>query len=440
MPENDYSIFTKEMKKTHTILVPMMLEPHFSIVCDVIRQEGYQIELLKTNHSTIADTGLKYTHNDICYPAILVIGQLIDALKSGKYDTHKTALLITQTGGGCRASNYIHLLRKALVQSGFGYVPVLSLNAQSLEKKNGFHLSLKTLLKAMMALLYGDFLLCIYNQSRTYEMVKGESKKALDRCVAYIEESFLTGKYLQRKKNYLYMLSEFNQIHRSKVSKPRVGIVGEIYMKYAPLGNNGLEDFLIEEGAEPVVSGILDFLLYCLSNGETDRKLYHIKKITNYPSKLLVKYLIYHQKTMISVVKENSDFIPPEDFSELFEAPNGIIGKGVKMGEGWLLTAEMISHVKNGVTNVVCTQPFGCLPNHIVAKGVMGKVREQYPKANIVAIDYDPGMCRVNQENRLKLMLMNAMPNEKQKGNQEYKTIEAAIEQQSQKETYSCNR
>lgn len=411
--EENYPIFTEEMKKTHKILMPMMLEPHFSLLCEVLRDEGYDIELLRTNHSSIAEEGLKYTHNDMCYPAILVIGQFIDALKSGKYDTHRTALIITQTGGGCRASNYIHLLRKALKSSGYEYVPVISASASNLEKHEGFKLSINAIYKCMNVLLYGDFLLCIYNQARSHEVVKGESAQALQESVEFLKATMKTGSLGKRKENYMYILEKFNNIALYDKVKPRVGIVGEIYMKYSALGNNKLEEFLIEEGAEPVVSGFIDFLLYCISNSQSDRVLYNIKSKYEIGRRAFIDYVIKKQREMINVIENNSRFIAPGDFKEIYNAADGIINKGVKMGEGWLLTAEMVSHIKNDVNNIVCAQPFGCLPNHIVARGVMGKIRKEYPKANILAIDYDPGASKTNQENRLKLMLMNATYNEK---------------------------
>ena len=406
--EIKYPVFTEEMKKTHKILMPMMIEPHFSLLREVLVKDGYDVELLKTNHSGIAEIGLKYSHNDMCYPAILVIGQFIDALKSGKYDTHKIALIITQTGGGCRASNYIHVLRKSLVASGFGYVPVISLNGNNLEGSSGFKLNLKLAYNMVYAVLYGDLALSIYNQARTYEVNKGDSAKALDEIILYLKDALEQGSFASEKKNYKYIVQKFNTIKREQSTKTRVGIVGEIYLKYSALGNNNLEDFLISEGAEPVVSGLIDFLLYCMTDAKGDRLMYNIKDKLEVPKRVLVRYFVKKQNYFAKVIKENSDFIAPENFDHVYECADGIINRGVKMGEGWLLTAEMIAHIKDGVNNIVCAQPFGCLPNHIVAKGAMGKIKRKYPKANIVAIDYDPGASRTNQENRLRLMLMNA--------------------------------
>lgn len=404
------AIFKKEMKKTHTILIPQMLQPHFTLLCETLKMEGYKTELLTDDSADVAQTGLKYVHNDICYPAILVIGQFIKALQSGKYDTEKTALLITQTGGGCRASNYIFLLRKALKNAGFERVPVISLNFAGLDK-SGFTLSPSTLLKIVYAVLYGDAILALYNQARSYEKVCGAAKKALESSVGYIVNQLRKNRELFFKKHVKYITKLFAEIELSKEEKPRVGIVGEIYLKYSPLGNNNLEDFLISQGAEPVCGGLCDFLLYCVANGFVTEKLYNMKLKFKWAQKMAIDFLIRKQKAINKITEKYSTFKPMHTFDMLLGCTEGIIDKGVKMGEGWLLTAEMIAHIKEGVGNIICAQPFGCLPNHIVAKGVVSSIRAKYPLANIAPIDYDSGACRVNQENRIKLMLMNAQSN-----------------------------
>lgn len=400
--------FTPEMKKTHTILAPMMLPIHLDLVASILNQYGYKVEVLKTTHQGIIDEGLKNVHNDICYPALLVIGQMMDALKSGKYDPDKTALMITQTGGGCRASNYLYLLRKALKSNGFGQVPVISVNLSNFEKNGGFQLTLPILIKASFALLYGDLMLCISNQCKPYEIHKGDTQKVMDQWSERLCQQFSNGGYMNVKQNYRAMLEDFAKIPRKVTAKVKVGIVGEIYMKYSPLGNNSLEEFLISEGAEPVVSGVMDFILYCFANQGIDKKLYGKKSKGASALKAVISYIVSRQKQMIRAIKEQGIFTPPTEFSEVEKAAEGFIGKGVKMGEGWLLTAEMLELIHSGVNNVVCTQPFGCMPNHIVAKGMMRKIKDAYPNSNIVAIDYDPSATKINQENRLKLMLANA--------------------------------
>ena len=400
--------FTKEMKKTHKILVPMMLPIHFQFLQNIFRQNGYQMELLQTKGQQIIDEGLKNVHNDTCYPALLVIGQMIDALKSGNYDTDHIALAITQTGGGCRASNYIHLLRKALKQAGFGHVPVISVNFSKLEKNSGFKLTGSMLLRLLYGFLYGDMLMWIKNQCKPYERHAGASDALVQKWINRISEQFNSLSFLKLHHNYVMMLEEFAAIERENTPKIQVGIVGEIYMKYAPLGNNELEDFLIKEGCEPVVSGVLDFGLYCLENTVIDHEYYNRSRKSYRFVAMASRYLQHLQMKAIKAIRQQGVFREPDTFQEVMESSEGIINRGTKMGEGWLLTSEMVALIKSNVSNIVCCQPFGCLPNHIVAKGMTRKIKNIYPNANIVAVDYDPSATRVNQENRLKLMLSNA--------------------------------
>ena len=271
--------FTKEMRKTHKVLIPMMLPIHFQFLKNILLKEGYQVELLQTKGQQIIDEGLKNVHNDTCYPALLVIGQMIDALKSGNYDIDHIALAITQTGGGCRASNYIHLLRKALVQAGFPHVPVISVNFSNLEKNSGFSLTPKMLVKIMFGFLYADTMMWLKNQVKPYELEAGATDTIVNKWIDKITKQIDSTSFMHMKKNYRQMISDFANIKRSSEEKIRVGIVGEIYMKYAPLGNNELEDFLMQEGCEPVVSGVMDFGLYCLENSSVDHAYY--KKLSS---------------------------------------------------------------------------------------------------------------------------------------------------------------
>ncbi len=398
--------FTPEMKDTHTILIPDMLPIHFGLIMEIFRNNGYKMELLTTDTRSVVDEGLKHVHNDTCYPALLVIGQFIDALKSGKYDVNKVALLISQTGGGCRASNYIHLLRKALDEE-FPQIPVLSLNFSGLEN-GGFKITPKMFLQMLYAVLYGDILMSLYNTCRAYEVRKGDSKAVLDKWRKKIAGLFKSGGYTKTKKLYREIIRDFSAIERTKEKKVRVGIVGEIYVKYSPLANNHLEDFLISEGCEPVVPAFLDFCLYCAVNTVNDGKIYDFKNKTTRLYGIAYKLIYHMQKQMIAVMKEQDEFDPPHDFEMLRSYADKYMHQGVKMGEGWLIPAEMAALAHGGVENIICTQPFGCLPNHIVAKGMSRVIKEAFPQANIVAVDYDPGATRVNQENRIKLMLANA--------------------------------
>jgi len=409
--EKTYIPFTEEMKKDYTILIPNMLPMHFTLMSKVFQNYGLKTELLLTQGQHIKDTGLKYVHNDTCYPAILVIGQFIDAIESGKYDPHKVALILFQTGGGCRASNYINLLRKALEKAGYSYVPVISFSLAGLEKHPGFKLSLGILHRLMYAIFYADLLMLLKNQCRPYEIKRGEAEALAEAWTDKLaEEMGASNKvsYKRIKENYKKIISDFNSIPRMEVRKPKVGVVGEIFVKYSPLGNNNLEDFLVSEGAEVTVPGLLDFCLYCLYNNIMDIELYGTKKIMRPLLRLAYKFLLSKQKDIISIIEQNSEFEPPTVFDHTVSLVQGYIGIGAKMGEGWLLTAEMLELADKGIPNIVCTQPFGCLPNHICGKGMMKPIKEKNPNINIVAIDYDAGATAVNQENRIKLMLANS--------------------------------
>ena len=398
------------MKDTHTILIPDMLPIHFGLIMEIFRNNGYKMELLTTSTRNVVDEGLKNVHNDTCYPALLVIGQFMDALKSGKYDPDKIALLISQTGGGCRASNYIHLLRKAL-DADFPQIPVLSINFSGLEKDSGFKITAGMFLQMLYAVLYGDLLMSLYNTCRAYEVHKGDSKAVLEKWQGKISEMFAKGGYRKTKKLYREILNDFSEIKRTSEKKIRVGIVGEIYVKYSPLANNHLEDFLISEGCEPVVPAFLDFCLYCAVNTVNDGKIYNFSNNTTKIFGIAYKLIYHMQKQMSKIIKEHGEFDPPHDFEELRHYADKYMHQGVKMGEGWLIPAEMAALAHGGVENIICAQPFGCLPNHIVAKGMSRVIKEAFPQANIVAVDYDPGATRVNQENRIKLMLANAKKN-----------------------------
>lgn len=404
-------LFTKEMKKEYTLLAPQMLPDHFAMVVEIFRTYGYHVEMLENTGRPVIDAGQKYVHNDACYPAILVIGQLIDAIQSGKYDPHKVALVITQTGGGCRASNYIHLLRKALEKAGLAFVPVVSINLSGLEHNPGFVLTPAILRKVVFALIYGDLLLNVSNQVRPYELVKGDTDACVQKCMDFLLDEMGRGKgmtFQSMKKNFRYIIDSFKAVPVSQEKKIPVGVVGEIYVKYAPLGNNNLCEFLLSEGAEPVVPGVMDFIIFKVNNRSADVNLYGGKWIKEKFCLWLEKYLMKYQHAMIDALKQSGRFRAPGDFHELHNGIKGYLGDGNKMGEGWLLTAEMLELIHSGIPNIVCTQPFGCLPNHIVGKGMIRKIKDDYPWSNVVAIDYDAGATKINQENRIKLMLANA--------------------------------
>lgn len=406
-------LFTKEMKEEYTILLPMMAPIHFNIIRNVFTHYGYKTILLDTEGPEIAQVGLKYVHNDTCYPALLVIGQFIHALQSGKYDLHRTALMITQTGGGCRASNYIHLLRKALAKAGFEYVPVVSLNLSGLEKNSGFTLTVPMLRRMAAGLVYGDALMLLRNQIQPYEFNVGEAQRLVDKWVETLSEQFSSGKGFTAKEidtNLDNIARSFTEIKINRIPKIKVGVVGEIYVKYAALGNNNLERFLAEQGCEVNLPGIMGFMLFKVDNRLEDIKLYGGNKIKFNVVKMLMDYFTKLETSLIESVKKYG-FVPPSSYQHTKSLVKGVIGFGSKMGEGWLLTAEMLELTEAGYGNIVCAQPFGCLPNHINGKGMIRKIKSVDDRANIVAIDYDPGAPRVNQENRIKLMLAVAREN-----------------------------
>ena len=406
--------FTREMKDTYKILFPNMADIHFRILQKVFLSYGYDIEMLTNTDQKVIDEGLKYVHNDTCYPALLTIGQMLSALKSGKYDVNRTAVIMTQTGGGCRASNYIHLLRKALKNSGMGQVPVISVNVAGLEKNSGFKIPLPLLRRALAALAYGDLLMLLNNQTKPYEVNKGESYEITSKWIDFISDKFAQGRaYSQREiKSYFKRIVEsYAAIELKKTPKVRVGIVGEIYVKYSALGNNNLEEFLASEGCEVMVPGILGFMFYCLINNINDINLYGGSKAKKAVLETLLKYLTKFETYLIEAVEAAGSFIAPSRVEELMKLAEPVIGIGCKMGEGWLLTAEIMELIDHGFENVICAQPFGCLPNHIVGKGMIRKILALRPTANIVPIDYDPGATKVNQENRIKLMLSVAREN-----------------------------
>lgn len=408
--KDDYPKWKDEYKYTHKILIPDMLPWHFMIISELLKQEGYDVELLKNAERVVIDEGLKHVHNDTCYPCLCVVGQFIDALKSGKYDLSHTAVLITQSGGGCRASNYVPLIRKAL-KAEFPEVPVVSVNFSGLEKDSSFKVGAKLLLKLAYAIYYGDTLMWCYNQTKPYEEEQGSTDAVRDIVVKEICSRFANGKYKKFKSINRYIISAFAAVRRKAQAKVKVGIVGEIYVKYSYLGNNGLEEFLLSEGCEPVVPALMDFVLYCIANNINDGYFYGRKGVFWLVNKLLYSVLHSMQKRVIKAFKKNGQFEPLHDFEHLRSCADKVINQGVKMGEGWLIPAEMAALAETGVKNIVCAQPFGCLPNHIAGKGAVRTLKNIYTDENIVAVDYDPSATKVNQENRIKLMLATAREN-----------------------------
>ena len=399
--------FTSEMRKSYTILAPNMLDIHFSMIENLFKSSGYNVEVLRNTDQSVIEEGLKYVHNDTCYPALLTIGQMISALKSGKYDVNRTALMMTQTGGGCRASNYIHLLRKALKNAGLGQVPVISLSLGAMEKNSGFKLTFPMMVKALAALAYGDLLTVLKNQTKPYEINEGETDVLVKKWTDFFSNEFAHNRALSPlaiKKYMKRIVSSFLEIKTEARDKVKVGIVGEIYVKYSPLANNNLEQFLFEQDCEVNVPGIMGFMMHVVGNGLDDVELYGGSRWKKTKTKLGL-WLMSKYESYINTPLQNTRYTAPAAYQHLRDLVDPVMGHGCKMGEGWLLTAEMMELCESGYGNIVCAQPFGCLPNHIVGKGMVRIIREYYPDSNIVAVDYDPGATKVNQENRIKLML-----------------------------------
>ncbi len=406
-------VFTEEMRKNYTILCPQMSPIHFDLLEPAFNACGYNFEVLSNDNKRAVDVGLKYVNNDACYPSLLVVGQLMDALLSGKYDLNKTALIITQTGGGCRATNYIGFIRRALEKAGMSQVPVISLNLGGIETNPGFHINMDMFIRAAYAAVFGDiFMRCVYRM-RPYEKEPGSvnalHQKWLKKC-----QDFVSGKHLNFftfQKICHRIVEDFDAVPITDVMKPKVGIVGEILVKFAPAANNYLVDLLESEGAEAVVPDLLDFLLYCFYNQIYKAQHLGTSKKTAVISRLGIQALEFLRGSATKAFKKSKHFTPNVGIDKIVDYAKPIVSIGNQTGEGWFLTGEMVELIHSGVNNIVCTQPFGCLPNHVVGKGVIKELRKHYPLSNIVAIDYDPGASEVNQLNRIKLMLSTAQKN-----------------------------
>ncbi|MDD7186185.1 MAG: 2-hydroxyacyl-CoA dehydratase [Clostridia bacterium] len=400
--------FTKQMKREYTILCPDIFPMHMGLFEKIFRNNGYKLEVVRDEGKEVIDAGLKYIHNDMCYPAICSCGQLIYALESGRYDVHKTALIFFQTGGGCRASNYIFLLRKALEEMGLSFVPVISVSFAGLEKYSGFKLTVPMLLSGFASVVYGDMLMLLKNQVEPYEKNKGDTEKVTQKWLADLSEGFKRKTGFSKKKilrNLSAIAKDFHEIPKTPKPLVKVGIVGEIYVKYSPFANRGLEKFLLGEGCEIMVPGVMGFLQYCAANVEVDHRYYGGSFIKYFIGQKAEKILAGYDGLIEKALEDYPEFVTPASFEKIKLMADKVIDRGVKMGEGWLLPGEVAELIEKGYNNVVCAQPFGCLPNHIVGKGTIRKLRELYPDANIFPVDYDAGASKVNQENRIKLML-----------------------------------
>ena len=405
--------FTKEMKKNYTILCPQMSPIHFDLIEPAVRSCGYNLEVLQNSDRTAIDTGLKYVNNDACYPSLIVVGQIMDALLSGKYDLEHTAVIMSQTGGGCRASNYIGFIRRALERAGMPQIPVISLNANGMETNPGFKITLPLLTKAMQAVVYGDLFMRVLYATRPYEAKAGSANALHEKwkaiCIKSLQKHSLSMAEFNR--NIRGIIHDFDELPRRDVQKPRVGIVGEILVKFSPLANNHVVELLEAEGAEAVMPDLLDFLLYCFYNSNFKADNLGGKRSTAHLCNMGISLLEYFRRTCRRELERSTHFLPPARIQDLASMAKHYVSLGNQTGEGWFLTGEMLELIHSGTTNIICPQPFGCLPNHIVGKGVIKGLRASHPEANIIAVDYDPGASEVNQLNRIKLMLSTAQKN-----------------------------
>ncbi len=405
-------IFTEEMRETYTILAPQMSPIHFDLLEPALRNGGYKVVVLSNDNRTAVDVGLQYVNNDACFPSLMVVGQIMDALLSGKYDLNKVAVMITQTGGGCRATNYISFIRRALEKAGMQQIPVVSLSTAGLEKNPGLKITPKLLITAMQALVYGDVFMRVLYRTRPYEKEPGSAnalhQKWKDICI----QSLMNGSWSEYKKNLRGMIHDFDTLPlHENLRKPRVGVVGEILVKFLPAANNYLVELLEAEGAEAVVPDLLDFLMYSAYNSNFKARYLGKKKSSARIGNITIWALERLRGTASKELAKSQRFNPPVPIKQLAEYAEPVVSIGNQTGEGWFLTGEMLELIHSGVKNIVCTQPFACLPNHIVGKGVIKELRRQHPEANIVAVDYDPGASEVNQLNRIKLMLSTAVKN-----------------------------
>jgi len=406
--------FTEEMREAgYTIIAPQMAPYHFELLVPIFKRFGYNVDLLPSVDAGAVDAGLKYVNNDICYPSILVTGQIMEAVMSGRYDTDKLAVLITQTGGGCRATNYIALIRKALKSVGLGHVPVIALSFKDLGEVNpGFKITPKMLLQAVYALCYGDLLMqCLY-RTRPYEVEPGSAQNLFNHWMGVCGAQFESGcTYGEFKRTVDAIVDDFDTLPlQGEGTKPRVGVVGEILVKFHPTANNQIVDVIEREGCEAVVPGLIEFFLFGIAGGIFQRQIGKSAK-SALGSRIVLAFIRKFRAPVTEALERSQRFEPPADIYELADYAEQVLSLCNSMGEGWLLTAEMVELIRNGCPNVVCAQPFACLPNHVVGKATIKELRRQYPASNIVAVDYDPGASEVNQLNRIKLMIAVAKAN-----------------------------
>ena len=417
--------FTKDMKKNYTILIPQMAPIHFELIETAVKSCGYNVKLLRECTQHTVEVGLKYVNNDACYPSILTTGQMIEALESGEYDVNKTALIMSQTGGGCRATNYIGFIRKALKDAGFSQVPVISFNVVGMEKNPGFKLSVPLVEKLLKSIIYGDLLQKMLTKNRVYEIHTGQTQQLFDEWMDKCKTLIIKSSYKQFKQSIYDIVNDFEKIELNlNLSKPKVGIVGEVLIKYHPYGNNYIADLLEKEGAEVILPDFMGFIKFIATHKITFNSLLKTDKTKARIFKMAINLIdIFEKDIIIALNNSKKDYLLPCNIWKLEEKVKDVLSIGNQTGEGWFLTAEMIEYIEHGISNIVCVQPFACLPNHVVGKGVIKTIRNKYPEANISPVDYDPGASQANQINRIKLLMTVAKDNLKLKNKINDKTL-----------------
>ena len=376
-----------------------------------MNSEGYNFVVLPSVDKDAVEQGLKYVNNDACYPSILVTGQMMNALNSGKYDLNKVALMISQTGGGCRATNYIAFIRKALKDAGMEHIPVISANLSGLESNPGFKITYKVAKKVIIGAMYGDLFMRVLYRVRPYEAIPGSANELYESWVAKCQENVKNGNMKEFKKNVYQIVKDFDELPLLDIKKPRVGLVGEILVKFHPTANNQIVDIIEAEGGEAVMPDLIDFFQYCFYNTWYEHEHFDVKKSSVLLCNFAIWFVDYLRRDMIKALKASKRFDAPHPIDQIAKKATEIVSMGNMTGEGWFLTGEMIELIEEGAPNIVCMQPFACLPNHVTGKGVIKALRKRYPESNIVAVDYDPGASEVNQLNRIKLMLSTAFKN-----------------------------
>jgi predicted nucleotide-binding protein (sugar kinase/HSP70/actin superfamily) len=415
--------FTQEMRERSTILIPQMSPVHFQFFEPAFKACGYRVKVLEEVSTQTIDVGLRFVNNDACYPSIVVVGQMVEALKSGEYDPAETAVMIMQTGGACRATNYISFIRKAFEDAGFADVPVISFNLVGMEKHDGFKLNLSLLSRLMMTVVYGDLFMQVLFRTRPYEKVAGSADALYKKWVERCQEVVFKGNIREFGRLIHDIVRDFDALPLTDERKPRIGIVGEIFVKFSPGANNDIVRIIEQEGGEAIMPGLMDFLLYCAYDHDFNHRVLSHSKLAALAGNVAIKAMDFYRRDMRKALAASQRFTAPSSIDEIAHSAAPFLSRGNQSGEGWFLAGEMAELIQHNVPNVVCVQPFACMPNHISGKGVFKSLKTHYPHANITAIDYDPGASEVNQLNRIKLMLSVAFKN--MRLNMEDETTEA---------------